>query len=408
MRTVDRRRYPKQPRPVSAALAITLALGLLCSAPAAQAAASRYTFAVVSSTFESPADEPSAQRLLDAIGRERDISFIVYDGNLKGAKEACRDSLYERRHTLLESARPALIFVPGQHDWTDCGTQLAGGYDPVERLDLLRQTLFADASSMGQNPVPLTPESEVSRFHPYRENVRWQQGDTVFLALNVPSPNNHYLIAGGRNGEFEDRVVANAFWLEHAAEFARRHDARAIVLFIQGDPDPERYERPDRFAWLRFTRNQRRDGYLEFKRSLVKLAQTFHGPILVIHNDDGHPPGGFLIDQPLRNDKGVQVTNLTRVGIAPRDRLNQWIQIEADMARQPPFRVSVRDVPKNMPLPTAPPPSTVHDEPAPSMPEIPSLPPASDLPPVQPPASGETSSVPDSTGIPASSVQRGP
>jgi hypothetical protein len=410
MRTVDRRQYPKQPRHVSAVLTIALAFGLVCSAQTAYAAASRYTFAVVSSTFESPADEVPTQRLLDAIGRERDVSFIVYDGNLKGAKEACRDSLYERRHTLLEAARPALIFVPGQHDWADCGTAQAGGYDPVERLDLLRQTLFADASSMGQNPVPLTRESEVSRFRPYRENVRWQQGDTVFLALNVPSPNNHYLNAGGRNGEFEDRVVANAFWLEHAAEFARRREARAIVVFIQGDPDPERYERPDRFAWLRFARNQRRDGYLELKRSLVKLAQTFRGPILVIHNDDEHPPGGFLIDQPLRNDKGVQVTNLTRVAIAPRDRLNQWIQIEADMARQPPFRVSVRDVPKNMPLPS--PPSPVHDEPAPSMPEIPSLPPASDLPPVQPPASGETGNLPASNGtpvgIPASSVQRGP
>ena len=434
MQTVERTWHRPFPRDARAALAIALACSVIfCALPAAaHAAGSRYAFAVVSGTLESPADEAPTQRLLDAIGRDSGVSFVVYDGNLKGAKETCSDSLYERRHTLLEAARPALVFVAGQHDWANCGTAQAGGYDPVERLDLLRQTLFADASSMGQNPIPLTRESEVSRFRPYRENVRWQVEDTVFLALNVPSPNNHYLNAGGRNGEFEDRVIANAFWLEHAAEFAKRRDARAIVVFIQGDPDPERYERPDRFAWLRFTRNQRRDGYLELKRSLVKLAQTFRGPVLVIHHDDESVPAGFQIDQPLRNDKGVQVTNLTRIAFAPRDRLNQWIEIDADTARRPPFRVSVREVPKNMPMPSVAP-SNVHEEPAPSMPEIPSLPPEPDLPPAMPipapgsggnmgnpvgnpagnpagsPANpGSPNNLPASPGAPAGSVQRGP
>lgn len=203
----------------------------------------------------------------------------------------------------------------------------------------------------------------------------------MFVGLNAPSPNNHYLTAGGRNGEFEDRVIANAFWLEHAGEFAKRRDARAIVVFIQGDPDPERYERPERFAWLRFGHNPRRDGFLEFKRSLVKLAQIFPGPVLVIHTDDERASAGFVIDQPLRNDKGNLVTNLTRVALAPHDRLNQWIQIEADLGRKPPFRVTVRDVPRQMPMPTAQPP-LLREEPAASMPAVPSLGPASDLPPL--------------------------
>jgi hypothetical protein len=152
-------------------------------------------------------------------------------------------------------------------------------------------------------------------------------------------------------------------------------------VFIQGDPDPERYERPERFAWLRFGHNPRRDGFLEFKRSLVKLAQIFPGPVLVIHSDDERASAGFMIDQPLRNDKGNLVANLTRVALAPHDRLDQWIQIEADLGRKPPFRVTVRDVPRQMPMPTAQPP-LLRDEPAASMPAVPSLGPASDLPPL--------------------------
>ncbi|MEZ0602254.1 hypothetical protein ACAX43_08925 [Paraburkholderia sp. IW21] len=447
MQIIDAHRPSPRPRTFCAALtfAVMITGSFVPLVSFARAEAPRYAFAVIANTMQSPADEAPTQRLIEAISREREVLFIVYDGNLKGAKEACRDALYERRHALLDTSRRALFFIPGQHDWADCGAAEAGAFDPVERLDQLRQTWFADAASMGQAPIALTRESEVSRFRPYRENIRWQVGDTVFVGLNAPSPNNHYLTAGGRNGEFEDRVIANAFWLEHAAEYAKRRDARAIVVFIQGDPDPERYERPDRFAWLRFTRNSRRDGFLEFKRSLVKLAQIFRGPVLVIHCDDERASAGFVIDQPLRNDKGMLVTNLTRVALAPHDRLNQWIQIEADLGRKPPFRVSVRDVPRQMPMPTAPP-VPPREEQAASMPAVPALGPASELPPLfqtpgqsqpdqQPPDQqqrrpadegggeyGPAMSAPppgpiilphgpgpsSAPGVPASSVQRGP
>ncbi|SDQ64793.1 hypothetical protein SAMN05443245_2203 [Paraburkholderia fungorum] len=402
MRIIDAYKPPQRPRPFRAALSLAFTRGLIAvlaasaalSTSEAYADTPRFSFAVIGDTMRGPADEPAAQRLIDAIGRERDISFIVYNGNLKGAKEACRDGLYERRHAVLEASRPALFFIPGQHDWIDCSTTEAGSFDPVERLDQLRQTIFADATSMGQNPIALTRESEVSRFRPYRENVRWMVGDTVFVGLNAPSPNNHYLIAGGRNGEFEDRVIANAFWLEHAGEYAKRRDARAIVIIIQGDPDPERYERPDRFAWLRFAHSTRRDGFLEFKRSLVKLAEIFRGPVLVIHHDDERANGGFVIDQPLRNDKGMLVTNLTRVALAPHDRLNQWVQFDVNPGRKPPFRVSLRDVPKQMPMPAM---QTVvpRDEPSASMPAVPALGPASELPPLLPiPGESQSASQP--------------
>jgi len=392
----DRQAPPLRRRSRGAAQAIALtvayvaALSLATSARVsfAKESAPQYAFAVIGSTLQSPADEALTQRLLDAIGRDPDVSFVVYDGNLKSSKEACRDSLFETRHTLLETSKPALVFIPGQHDWTDCGTADAGSYDPVERLDLLRQTLFANASSMGQNPIPLARESEVSRFRPYRENVRWLVGNTVFVGLNVPGPNNHFLYAGGRNGEFEDRVIANAFWLDHAAEYAKRRGARAIVVLVQGDFDPERYERPERFAWLRFGHRSKRDGFMEFKRSLVKLAETFRGPVVVIHQDDDRSHTGFMIDQPLRNDKGDLVTNLTRIAFAPRSPQNQWIQVEVDLDKRPPFRVTVRDVPKNLPLPPAPTLPSHNDNAAPpmppSMPAVPDSAPASELPPILP------------------------
>lgn len=359
---------------------LALALSAMLTGPAAaapEARGSAYAFAVLTSVFDTPTDEAPAQRLLDAIGRDRSVSFIVYDGNLKGAREACRDALYEQRLALFNASRIPLVFVPGQADWAACGAAALGGYDPVERLDFLRQDLFSDPATLGQTPLPLTRESEVPRFRPYRENVRWVQGDTVYVGLNAPAPNNRYLIAGGRNGEFEDRVIANGFWIDHAAEYAKRRDARALVIFMEGDPQFERYERADRFAWLRFNRPRNRDGFRELKRALVKAAATFRRPVLIVHASGEPLADGFRIDRPLRDDKGELVTNLTRIAVASHQRLTQWLRIDVNPGRQPMFSVGVRAVPKSLPQPPALPAAPRDETPLPPMPEIPALP---DLP----------------------------
>lgn len=334
---------------------------LLLPALPACAAEPHYAFAVISSVIRGPADEPAAQRLIQAIGLDGRLAFLVYDGNLKGADERCADALYDRRAQWLQGSTIPLVVVPGRHDWADCATSAGGGYDAAERLDFLRQTMFADTASLGKPTLALTRESDVARFHAFRENVRWVASDTVFVGLDVVGGNNHYSDAGGRNGEFDDRAIASAFWLEHAAEYAKRRGAKALVVFMEADPNFSRYEEHvDRFAWLRFARRRRRDGYLEFKRSLVNAAQTFRGPVIVVHRDAHTLPGGFAIDQPLYNDKGIRVDNLTRVAIASRDATTQWILFDVNFGRQAPFRVSVRTVPKDLPAmpvaPTVPPP----------------------------------------------------
>ncbi|AOK10521.1 metallophosphoesterase [Burkholderia vietnamiensis] len=399
--------------------ALTLATaGALAATP--KRGAAPYSFAVVSSVIDVPADEPAAQRLFEAIARERSVAFVVYAGDIKGAKEACRDSLYAQRGAILSATRVPLVFIPGNHDWVTCGTAAGGGYDPVERLDFLRQTLLADTALPDPGALPITRESEVARFRPYRENARWIRDDVVYVALNAPAPNNHFLTAGGRNGEFEDRVIANGFWLDHAAEFAKRREARAMAVIFEGDPQFDRYERAERFAWLRFNRPRARDGFRELKRALVKAAATFRGPILVMHASGEPLANGFLIDRPLHADDGALVGNVTRVAFGPRHPAHQWVKVNVSPARQTVFSVSLQDVPKDVPVPPALPAAPRNDVPLPQMPEIPALPALPDAssvaPPLQgdgttpagaswpapPPASGPAS------GQPASSVQGAP
>jgi hypothetical protein len=402
-----------------AAASFALAQSIAQAAPAKNGDAS-YAFAVVSGAISSPADEAAAQRMFDAISRERDLAFVVYAGNLKGPQEACRDALYLRRDAILTAARAPTVFAPGHDDWITCGTVAGGSYDPIERLDFLRQTLLADSASPAPNALQIARESEVPRFHPYRENARWTLGDTVYVTLNVPAPNNHYLIAGGRNGEFEDRVIANGFWIEHSAEYAKRRGVRALVIFFEANPQFDRYERAERFAWLRFTQSRGRDGFHELKRSLAKAATIFRGPIVVVHASGDALPSGFAIDRPLHLDNGELVGNVTRIAIGPRHPSNQWVRIVVNPARRTPFDVSLRDVPKNLPAPPALP-SVPHDDtPLPPMPEIPALPAlpdsSSEAPPLQGGGAASGSSAPGPAPLSAptpdlpaaSSVQRAP
>ena len=326
-------------RPRRRAVALALAIACVsCPAAPAHAVQTRYAFAVVSGVIKGSVDEPAAQRLIEAIGLDHRLSFVVYDGNIKGASERCADGLYERRQQLLAASTIPLVLIPGQHDWADCANVESGSYDPAERLDFLRQTLFSDTASLGRPTLTLTRESEVARFRAFRENVRWEDGDTVFVGLDVVGGNNHYSDAGGRNGEFDDRAIASAFWLEHAAEYAKRRRAKALVVFIEADPDLSRYEEHvDRFPWLRFARRRKPDGYLEFKRSLVNAAKAFRGPVILIHHGAHATAGGLAIDQPLFNDKGERVANLTRIAIAPRDASTQWVLFDVNYGRRVPF-----------------------------------------------------------------------
>jgi hypothetical protein len=341
MRRVERNAV----RSAAARAVAAVSFALLCAASAHAQGNSPLGFAVIANALSRPADEAPVRQMLDAIARDRNVSFIVYDGNVKGASEACRDGILQSRHTLLDVSRTPLVLLLGEHDWADCGQSHSGGYDPVERLDFARQLFFPDSNSLGQNPLSLSRESDVARFRTFREIVRWQDQGVAFIGLNAPSPNNHYVTAGGRNGEFEDRAVATTFWIEHAAETARRTEMRALVIVLQGDPDFGRYERRERFPWLRFSRsNLPRDGFLELKRSLVKAAEAFRGPVIVIHGASEPEPNGFHIDQPLRNDRGLTVTNLTRVAIALKKPQSQWLEVQTDAQWHPPFRLRVRDV----------------------------------------------------------------
>jgi hypothetical protein len=129
------------------------------------------------------------------------------------------------------------------------------------------------------------------RFRSYAENAHWAVGTVLYATLNLPANNNHYLPAAGRNSEYEDRLVANRFWLNRLFAIARRDKLDAVVLFSEGDLKP--FSEPTGLrALLRRTPNGQ-DGFAETRRQLLALAQKFPGKVLLVDSaalpKDAHP-----------------------------------------------------------------------------------------------------------------------
>lgn len=303
-------------------------------------------FAVVANLPPSPDQATRAQAWLQWIGTQGKVAFVLDLGNFKTVSEPCSDALFAARYELLDSSPVPLVYVPGQNDWADCGQSASGATDPIERLDALRDVFLSSPMSLGVTPMRLIRQSELPAFRPYRENTRWIQGGIVFASLNVPGDNNHYYTGGGRNGEFEDREVANRTWIARAVTDARRRHARGLVFFFEGDPHFPREIRSGFSRWLnRLSGGREPDGFAALRRDLVAASHNFDGPVLVFYAErtskaveaaaatrqtppsNGGAADSVVIESILHESSGDVVHRLKRIEVGTPWRLDRWLRV---------------------------------------------------------------------------------
>ncbi len=305
------------------------------------AAPSSFTFAIIGNVPERADEEGPARTLLDAIDAEHP-AFVVHLGNLKGRDESCADTLLEARHDLLNSLSAPLIYIPGDHDWSDCQRPAAGRFDPIERLLRLRELFYPDDNTLGQRAMTIMRQSDQVKFRSYRENTRWETDGVLFVTLNVPGDNNNYKTAGGRNGEYEDRLEANRQWLARAFAVARQRKAPGVVIMMQADPlfedGWERRRAPNLLDGL--LRRRPHDGYLALKRQLRTLTRDYDGAVLLIHGASQT----FLLDRPLKDEDGRPDPHVMRARTYGSPTLDQWLEVSVTPGRTPLFHVRGRRI----------------------------------------------------------------
>lgn len=218
-------------------------------------------------------------------------AFAVHLGDIIGGEELCTDDILRRRLHEFDSMATAVIFTPGDNEWTD--VHRTAKYQPLERLARIRELFFSEESSRGLRPIPLVTQRRSPPHARFVENARWTHGGVVFASVHlVGSNNNHQPAVPGAMEEWEERDRANEAWLREVFLEARTSEAPGVAVFCQANPiggNP---------------------GFTRFLETLTSATLTYGKPVLLVHADEHR----YRLEPGFRSAPGaVPVPNLTRL-----------------------------------------------------------------------------------------------
>ncbi len=278
---------------------VFLALSLLCVATLARSQG--FQFIALGDLPYGQASQAPYRALIDRINQLAP-AFSVHVGDIKSGSTLCSDEEFAAQWAHFQRYTGAVVYTPGDNEWTDCHRANNGAHDPLERLAALRQRFFTEGRSLGQRPIAVENQSRQQPAHVrYVENQRWQHLGVMFATVHVVGSNNNFEVRDpAAVREFFDRDAANVAWLESTFEQARRANAQAVVVALQADM----FE--SRSVWEDFPSSS------GFRRvigeTLLPLARQWGKPVLVVHGDTHR----FRIDQPFTLDK-KPLANITRL-----------------------------------------------------------------------------------------------
>ena len=265
--------------------ALLAAAWMAAAAPSvARAPDDEHQFGVIGNSFVKGGSEERLEQSLEELDQP-ELAFVVVTG-IKSADEPCSDKLYLQRRKLISNAKRPMIVLPAASDWSGCKNS-NGRTAAIERLNRVRELYYPEPETLGRRKLEVTRQSASTKFRSYAENTYWVDGNVLYATVNVPANNNHYLPEAGRNSEYEDRLVANRYWLNRVFALARAKKHDAVVLFSEGDIRPLVQERGFR-AFLNRSRRPK-DGFDAPRRQVAQLARKFAGKVLLV--DTAAAPG---------------------------------------------------------------------------------------------------------------------
>jgi hypothetical protein len=301
-------------------------------APRANAAGNgHFSFALIGDMPYGPEGDAKFPDTRADINADRTLAFVVHDGDIKNGSSLCNDQMYQDRLVLFNEFEAPFIYVPGDNEWTDCHRANNGGYDPLERLTLLRTLFFPDDKSLGSKTLTLERQSAQPQFALYRENVRWTVHNVLFVGLHIVGSNNNLGRTPVQDVEYAARNAANLAWLQESFDLARSTGVKAVMLIIQANPGFE-------------LAPNARTGFNDFLAALQAETLAFDGPVVLVHGDSHY----FRIDKPMLGARSNRrVENFTRVETFGEND-NHWLHVSVDPGNPNVFVFNQRIVAANL------------------------------------------------------------
>lgn len=271
----------------------------------------RFDFALIGDTGYSDQQVTNeVPNLIDEMNRFK-LAFVVHDGDIKAGAMPCTDAIFEQRFRLFQNSRHPLIYLFGDNEWSDCGNHKEQPFDPLERLERLRSMFCSGDQSLGRRTLTLERQSNDRRFGQFRENVRWDYGNILFVGLNVPGAINNF----NNKKEFTPRNAANLAWIKEAFALATRENYRALMFILQANPNFD--AAPN---------TPKRAGFNDMLKLLEEETIKWGKQVVFVHGDTHY----FRIDQPLVSSVSKRrIENFTRVETYGNPDMH-WLRVSVD------------------------------------------------------------------------------
>lgn len=264
--------------------------------------------------------------LISSVNRLQPV-FSIHIGDFKSGSTRCSNEEFQSQLQHFGLFESALVYTPGDNEWTDCHRANNGAYDPLERLATLRSMFFPAGQSLGHAPLVVQSQASQSPAHAtFVENLRWQHQGVLFTTLHIVGSNNNFEVRDARAvAEFMERDRANVAWIQDTFAQAQRGGARALVFAMQADVFDSKS------IWEDFPAHS---GFrTSIGETLLPLAAAARIPVLLIHGDS-HV---FRFDQPFSINK-TPITNLTRLEVPGANDMRA-VQVSVDTSAAQPWGV---------------------------------------------------------------------
>jgi hypothetical protein len=275
---------------------------------------------------------------IDSMNNHR-VDFTIFAGDTKNGSSLCTDqAIGQDIVDIFGRLKAPTLYTLGDNEWTDCHRTSNGSYDPLERLDYLRQTFFDKNTTQGPHPIRVERQGALGRA--YSENSRFVRSNVEFVALHIPGSNNNLVATesqctkkSGRTqadcdaatAEYVARNAQNVAWLRDSFEKARTHHYAGILIDIQADVYFP-FELSDGGYAEDFLPSLDADnGYTDFFNALVEETHGYSGQVLLVHGDSHY----FKIDKAMVDDDGRITPNFTRVEVFGSED-NSWVEMTVD------------------------------------------------------------------------------
>lgn len=308
----------------------TMKLQLIALLAAAGLAGQNFDVALLGDSPYGVAAEPRFERVIADINRQN-VELSIHIGDTKSGSTRCDNSHYTKVLNWFNSFETALLYSPGDNEWTDCLRANNGAYDPLERLALIRKTYFATNQSLGRRPVTVQRQSEDPQYATYVENAMYVRGPVVFATIHVPGSNNNLeykLVQGAANPfydndrEYAARNAANLAWLKKVFQTAREQKLLGVLIGVQANVF-EKYLDP--------ATGSSKSGFADFVNALRAETKAFAGEVVLVSGDTHY----MRVDKPLTDQypaclsatgdckpfeaeldaRGASILNFTRVEV---------------------------------------------------------------------------------------------